>query len=93
MVSARSLTVVCALAFACLFGCGKPEAPPPSENDVQEFRSALQDGDAAVVDRLLTAKPALANAPGANGETPLKAAERQNNEELAAVIRRHGGHE
>ena len=76
-----------------LAGCGKAKPVPPSANDVAEFQSAVQDGDAMVVDRLLKAKPALVNVPNQNGETPLKVAKQQNNDELAEVIQKHGGHE
>jgi len=74
-------------------GCGKAKTVPPSANDISEFQTAVQDGDAMVVDRLLKAKPALVNVPNQNGETPLKVAKQKNNDELADVIKKHGGHE
>ena len=83
------------LCLTVLFGpgCGKAKVEAPSSNDVSEFHAAVQDGDAAVVDRLLKAKPALVNAPNQNGETPLKVAKQKNNDELAEVIQKNGGHE
>ena len=83
---------VCVLAVG-ISGCGKAKTVPPSANDVAEFQTAVQDGDAMVVDRLLKAKPALVNVPNQNGETPLKVAKQKNNDELADVIKKHGGHE
>lgn len=81
------------LVILILTGCGRKAPEPPSANDVQEFHAAVQDGDATIVDRLLRAKPALANAKNASGETPLTAAKRQTDSEVAEVIRKHGGHE
>jgi ankyrin repeat protein len=86
------MLLVCAFGIA-MAGCGKAKTTPPSANDVAEFQTAVQDGDAMVVDRLLKAKPALVNVPNQNGETPLKIANQKNNDELADVIKKHGGHE
>jgi ankyrin repeat protein len=53
----------------------------------------VQEGDATIVDRLLSAKPNLANVKNDRDETPLKVAEKADNQELADTIRKHGGHE
>jgi hypothetical protein len=45
------------------------------------------------VDRLIRAKPALVNAPNQNGETPLKVAGQRGSEDVADLLRKHGGHE
>ena len=82
-----------ALLILSLAGCGRKASDPPSANEVQEFHAAVQDGDAIIVDRLLRAKPALANAKNSAGETPLAAAKRQTDSEVAETIRKHGGHE
>lgn len=90
----RAFLALCAGApLAALVGCGQRKAEAPSETEKTEFFSAVQDGDAMIVDRLLSAKPGLANVRNAQGETALTIATRANNEELAAVIRRHGGRE
>lgn len=86
------IILVCVFAIV-IVGCGKAKTEAPSANDVTEFHAAVQDGDAAIVDRLLKAKPALVNSPNQNGETPLKVAKQKSNDELAEVIQKHGGHE
>jgi len=62
-----------------------------SANDVQEFHAAVQDGDAVIVERLLRAKPRLANARNAAGDSPLAVANRQAEPDVAAVIKKYGG--
>jgi ankyrin repeat protein len=57
---------------------------------VQEFRSALKDGDAAIVDRLLSAKPGLVNVKDETGRTPLADAEARGDDEMVQVLKRHG---
>ncbi len=88
---------ICALSLgflaATVIGCGHPKAAPPTAQETQEFQSALQDGDPMIVDRLLSAKPGLVNQPDSGGKTPLAIAREKGNEELAGVIKRHGGHE
>lgn len=87
------------LCWTCIFlavvslgtGCAKSPPPPPSQQEVQEFRNALNDGDAAIVDRLLSAKPGLVNVRDESGRTPLAVAEEKGDEEMAQVLRRHGG--
>jgi ankyrin repeat protein len=89
-VTRRGLVLLCATA---LLGCGKRKAEPVTETERTEFFSAVQDGDAMIVDRLLSAKPGLASARNAQGETALTIARRAGNDDLVAVIRRHGGTE
>ena len=84
------VTLCCAMVFG---GCGKKSAALPSAHEVQEFHAAVQDGDAAIVDRLLRAKPQMANARNAAGETPLAVAKKQPDSDVADVINKHGGHE
>ena len=76
-----------------LVGCKRAAPTPPTEQERTEFFAAVNEGDAAIVDRLLSAKPNLANAPNDRGETPLKVAEQAGNDELATTIRKHGGHQ
>lgn len=84
------LSLFCAMLMS---GCGKKSATPPSAHEVQEFHAAVLDGDAAIVDRLLRAKPDMANARNAAGETPLAVAKKQPESDVADVIKKHGGHE
>ncbi len=72
-------------------GCSKSAPPPPSSTEVQEFRNALNDGDAVIVDRLLSAKPGLVNIRDEQGRTPLAQARARDDSEMVEVIRRHGG--
>jgi hypothetical protein len=85
------------LAAACVAiavpGCGKPKPQPPSATEVQEFQNALNDGDAAIVDRLLSAKPGLVNIRDSQGRTPLAQAKAREDSEMVQVIERHGGKE
>jgi hypothetical protein len=87
------LLAMCGLCCSVLIGCAKSEAPPPSQVEVQEFFAAVQEGDASIVDRLLKAKPNLANAKNSAGETPLQVARKQNNDELEEVLKKHGAKE
>lgn len=78
--------------LASLYACGgRKGAAPLTDIEKREFASALQDGDPAIVDRLLSAKPALASAPLESGQTPLQFASGKGDQELADVIKRHGG--
>ncbi len=72
-------------------GCRKSPPPAPSATEVQEFQNALSDGDAAIVDRLLSAKPGLVNVRDAQGRTPLAQARLRDDAEMIQVIKRHGG--
>jgi hypothetical protein len=89
----RMIAIVMTLFLTIALGCGKSKVEAPSANDVTEFHNAVQEGDATIVERLLSAKPNLVNAPNERGETPLKVAKQKNNDELADVITKHGGHE
>jgi len=89
----RGFLTLLSITSLLLFGCGKKAPPQMSQNDIQEFHAAVQDGDAAIVDRLLSAKPALVNAKNAAGETPLTVAKRQSESDVADTIRKHGGKE
>jgi len=87
----RLMLGLAGLACLWLYACGKPQ--PPTQTEIQEFHAAVLDGDEAVVDRLLRAKPQLVNVPDAQGETPLKIAEQRGNDALVDVLKKHGGHE
>lgn len=96
MISRRLAWLVPVLVLGSvpsLVGCKRSAAPPPSDQERTEFFAAVQEGDATIVDRLLSAKPNLANVKNDSGETPLKVAEKADNQELADTIRKHGGHE
>jgi ankyrin repeat protein len=93
MSTRRAFFGLCCALILSLAGCGRSQPPPPSANEVQEFHSAVQEGDPAVVDRLLRAKPGLVNVPDSTGKTALKIANEQNNQELADVLKKYGGHE
>jgi ankyrin repeat protein len=53
--------------------------------------AAIRAGEGAVVDRLLTENPALANARDEEGSTPLSAAVDAHRAELIPLLLRHGG--
>ena len=89
----RRLLVAASLFCMVFAACGRKAPAPPTSTEVQEFFAALQDGDASIVDRLLRAKPELANAHNSAGESALAVAKRQTESDVADVIRRHGGHE
>ncbi len=96
MVSRRLawlLPVLVLGSMPALVGCKRSAPPPPTEQERTEFFAAVQEGDATIVDRLLSAKPNLANVKNDRDETPLKVAEKAANQELADTIRKHGGHE
>lgn len=82
-----------AAAVLGMMGCGKRKVEPPSETEESEFQTAVQDGDADIVDRLLRAKPALVNIPDSTGKMPLTVANEKGATELADVLRKHGAHE
>jgi ankyrin repeat protein len=87
-----SLVLTALVTAGC--GGGKPQAPPDaSSTEVQEFHAALQDGDAEIIRRLVAAKPYLVNARNKEGVSPLQAAQRQNNEEVADLLRQKGAKE
>lgn len=93
LVSISVATALGLLSAGGVVSCSRQPAPPPSQQEVQEFRNALNDGDAAIVDRLLSAKPGLVNVRDENGKTPLALARQRGDEEMAQVLLRHGGKE
>ena len=86
----REWIVGLAALFVGVVGCGKKAAEPPSKQEVAEFFSAVQDGDADIVRRLLKAKPGLSNATNESGQTALQVARTKNNDELADVLKQAG---
>lgn len=84
--------IILALAGGCASKDGAGGAGP-SARDVQEFHAAVADDDAIIVERLLAAKPALANARNEQGQTPLQTANQRGASEAADVLRRHGAKE
>ncbi|HSV72179.1 MAG TPA: ankyrin repeat domain-containing protein [Chthonomonadales bacterium] len=88
--------VAALLALALAPGCsprGGEGAAAPSVREVQEFHSAVVDDDAIIVERLLTARPALVNARNEQGQTPLQVANQRGAHEAANVLRDHGAEE
>ncbi len=82
------------VAFSVILaGCGKKKEATFSQNDISEFFAAVQDGDAEIIRRLLQAKPGLANAKGANGQTALQIAKQKNNDEMVEVLKKYGARE
>ncbi len=65
-------------------------ATPEPDHVVQLF-AAIRGGDGAVVDRLLAAHPALANARDEEGSTPLSAAVDSHRAALIPLLLRRGG--
>lgn len=96
MNTRRWLLVGACAAALFAAGCGKkapPEDTAARANEVSQFFSAVQDGDAAIVQRLIQAKPYLVNAKDAQGDTALKVAEQKGNDEVADVLRKNGARE
>ena len=93
MIRTLAITIALAVSGVVGTGCRKPAPTPPSATEVQEFQSALNDGDAAIVDRLLSAKPGLVHVRDAQERTPLAIAKLRDDTEMEQVIRRHGGKE
>jgi ankyrin repeat protein len=91
MTLRRWLLICCGLVGIWLIGCAKPQ--PPTNTEIQEFQTAVQDGDEDIVERLLRAKPLLVNVKNQEGMTPLKVAEQRGNQALVDVLKKHGGHE
>ena len=74
-------------------GCSKSTVEPPNQTEISEFQTALQDGDADIVDRLIKAKPSLVNTPDPSGKMPLTVANEKGATEVADVLKKHGAHE
>ena len=83
--------LVC-LSILALAGCGKV-APSFTSHEKSEFFTAVNDGDSDVVDQLLIEKPGLVNIRDQNNQTPLDIAEKLNNSDMIAVLKKHGGKE
>jgi len=63
----------------------------PEADHVVQLVAAIRGGDGAVVDRLLAAHPALANARDEEGSTPLSAAVDSHRAALIPLLLRRGG--
>jgi ankyrin repeat protein len=63
----------------------------PEPDHVVQLFAAIRGGDGAVVDRLLAAHPALANARDEEGSTPLSAAVDSHRAALIPLLLRRGG--
>ena len=85
-------SLVCFTILIALVGCGKV-APSFTSHEKSEFLTAVNDGDSDVVDQLLIEKPGLVNIRDQNNQTPLDIAEKQNNSDMIAVLKKHGGKE
>ena len=82
------LTTAAAIGFA---GCGKKTdaaGPHFSTKTVDEFFSAVEDGDVDIVRRLLQAKPGLANAKNQGGQSALQVATAKGNQDMADLLRK-----
>jgi ankyrin repeat protein len=84
---------ICLLGSVALIGCGKKSGPATNPTEVKEFWDAMADGDSSIIDRLIRAKPYLANAKNDSGQTPLAYAKAKGDEELADVLQKAGGKE
>ena len=95
MAKAKNLAGIVLAAMIVLAGCGKKPASTvaPSASDVSEFDSAVRDGDTTIVSRLIKAKPEMINAKDETGKSPLTIATEKGDQEMANLLRRHGGHE
>jgi ABC-type glycerol-3-phosphate transport system substrate-binding protein len=95
MVRFSTLAIVGCAAVIGLAGCGHKTASTvtPAASDVTEFDSAVRDGDTDIVSRLIKAKPEMVNAKDENGKTPVTIATEKGDQEMANLLRRHGGHE
>lgn len=89
----RMSLLLAASLVLVLAGCGKPAAKTVTAHEVSEFHSVVRDGDAAIVERHLAAKPGLANAKDENGKSPLAAAREAGHDDVADVLRKHGAAE
>lgn len=95
VITTFGLVVLLGGLVTCVSSCSK-SAPPPakvSDQEASEFRNAIYDGDAAIVDRLLTAKPGLVNVRDENGKTPLAIAKERGDDDVVQVLLRHGAKE
>jgi ankyrin repeat protein len=95
MAHSKILAGVAMAAFLLMAGCHHEtvSTAAPSAGDVSEFDSAVRDGDTSIVSRLIKAKPEMINAKDENGKTPLTIATEKGDQEMADLLRRHGGHE
>lgn len=95
MAATKVLALAGCLILIALAGCGHKAASTatPSASDVAEFDSAVRDGDTEIVGRLIKAKPEMINAKDETGKTPVTIATDKGDQEMANLLRRHGGHE
>lgn len=92
--SIHALGLLLVILGIAVVGCGRRQAPSaPSAHEIQEFTSAVNDGDAAIVDRLLSAKPGLVNVRLESGKTAVAVAREKGDSQMEDVLKRHGGHE
>ena len=85
-----SLCAILVLGTILLSGCGKKAPHEANPTEVKEFFTAVEDGDAEIISRLLKAKPYLANASNDSGETALSIAKKKNNEEMVDALKKAG---
>jgi len=95
MIRPKLFVSAASVALVLLGGCHHPPASsaPPAASDVAEFDSAVRDGDTSIVSRLIQAKPEMVNAKDESGKTPLTIATEKGDQDMANLLRRHGGHE
>ena len=91
----KTLAFVGCAGLGLLAGCGHrgTSTTVPSTSDVTEFDSAVRDGDTDVVSRLIKAKPEMINAKDETGKRPVTIATEKGDQEMANLLRRHGGHD
>ena len=94
MAIPKNLAAVAILAILIMTGCHHKTTSTtgPSSSDVAEFDSAVRDGDTTIISRLLKAKPEMVNAKDESGKTPTAIATEKGDQEMASLLRRHGGH-
>ncbi|MEP6754271.1 MAG: hypothetical protein ABJA67_02130 [Chthonomonadales bacterium] len=86
------LDMICLLLVSMfgVSGCGKKSAPEANPTEVREFFTAVEDGDATIVARLVKVKPYLANAKDAEGKTALSIAKKKGNDEMVDALTKAG---
>jgi ankyrin repeat protein len=67
------------------------EAPVPADDpELAQLFAAIESGESAAIKQLLSRRPALANARGRDGQTPLHAAARFNDPEQGVILLAYG---
>ena len=91
-IRVKSIIAMSMFVGIIISGCGKKAPHEVNHTEVREFFTAVEDGDAEIISRLLKVKPYLANASNESGETALSFAKKKNNEEMVDVLKKAGAH-